>query len=287
MRTAGFDQADEEHAKREEAEEIRLLYVAATRAKERLVIPWFAEKGGRIDLLARGFKPEAGELVQAPDLESLVAGGVEGGKTETRTASVKQLADRRREWQESRSKLLVRAARPFARVSPSKLTAEAEPRDDEPVGAEREKAMDFGSAVHDALEIVDLTATVVQQRGQVEQFIARTGLSDADRHRAVELVSNALGSELLARARHADQVYRELPFTQVVDEGLMEGKIDLLFCENGQWVLVDYKTDARVEVAKYAQQLRAYEAALRQMAGIELAQKLLFFLVDGTVKEVS
>jgi ATP-dependent helicase/nuclease subunit A len=287
MRTAGFEEADEEQGKREEAEEIRLLYVAATRAKERLVIPWFAEKGGRIDLLARGFKPEAGALVEAPDLESLGVAGVEAGKTEARPIPVNQLADRRRDWQESRSKLLVRAARPLPRVSPSKLAAEAEPRDDEPIGADREKAMDFGSAVHDALEIVDLRATAAQQRGQIEQFVAQTGLSDGDKRRAVDLVSNALGSELLARARRADQVYRELPFTQVMGEGLMEGKIDLLFCEKGRWVLVDYKTDARIEAAKYTQQLQAYEAALRQAAGIELAQKLLLFLVEGTVKEVN
>jgi ATP-dependent helicase/nuclease subunit A len=287
MKTADFGEADEEQRKREEAEEIRLLYVAATRARERLVIPWFAEKGGRIDLLTRGFKPDAGVLVEAPDLESLVTGGVEDGKTDARTTSVKQLADRRREWQDSRARLLARAAMPFARVSPSKLAAEAEPRDDEPVGGEREKAMDFGSAVHDTLEMVDLTATVVQQRGQIEQFIARAGLTDGDQRRAIELLSNALGSELLARARRADQVYRELPFTQVTSEGLMEGKIDLLFCENGRWVLVDYKTDARIDVAKYTRQLQAYEAALHQVAGIKLAQKLLFYLVDGTVKEVS
>jgi ATP-dependent exoDNAse (exonuclease V) beta subunit len=52
-------------------------------------------------------------------------------------------------------------------------------------------------------------------------------------------------------------------------------------------VLVDYKTDARVEVEKYAEQLRAYEAALKQVAGIDLARKLLFFLVNGTVKQVT
>jgi len=52
-------------------------------------------------------------------------------------------------------------------------------------------------------------------------------------------------------------------------------------------VLVDYKTDARIDVVKYVGQLQAYEAALRQVAGIELAQKLLFFLVDGTVKDAS
>jgi ATP-dependent exoDNAse (exonuclease V) beta subunit len=114
-----------------------------------------------------------------------------------------------------------------------------------------------------------------------------TGLSDEDKRRAVEMVGSAVGSELLARARNAEQVYRELPFTQVLGDGLMEGKIDLLFCEKGQWVLVDYKTDTRVEVEKYTEQLRAYETALKHVAGIDLAQKLLFFLVSGTVKQVA
>ena len=100
------------------------------------------------------------------------------------------------------------------------------------------------------------------------------------------MAGRALGSEVLTRASHADEVYRELPFTHVMDEGLMEGKIDLLFAEKGRWVLVDYKTDARVEVEKYAEQLRAYEAALQRVAGITLAQKLLFFLATGTVAQV-
>lgn len=287
MRTATFVEADEEHGRREEAEEIRLLYVAATRAKERLVIPWFAEKGGRLDLLARGFKPEPGVLVEAPDVDSLGAASAGSRTLETNTTPVKQLADRRREWLESRSQLLERAAKSLARISPSKLAGEAERHDDEPVGVGRKQAMDLGTAVHDALEIVDLTATAAKQRGQIEQFLAETGLTHGDKHRAIELVSNALGSELLARVRHADQVYRETPFTRVVDRGLMEGKIDLLFCEKDRWILVDYKTDAHVDVAKYTRQLQAYEAALRQVAGIEIAQKLLFFLIEGTVKEVS
>jgi len=287
MRTAGFDETDKGHAKREEAEEIRLLYVAVTRAKERLVIPWFAEKGGRIDLLARGFKPGASPLVESPDLESLGATAIGAGETAAMTNSVEQWVDRRRQWQESRRELLQRAARPLAQVSPSKLAGEAEPREDEPVGLGREKAMEFGSVVHDALEMVDLAATGVRQRAQIEQFIAQTGLSDGDKRRAISLVSGALDSELMARVRRAEQVYRELPFTQVVGDGLIEGKIDLLFCENGRWVIVDYKTDARVEAEQYTRQLRAYEAALQQVAGIPIAEKWLFFLASGTVKEVS
>jgi ATP-dependent exoDNAse (exonuclease V) beta subunit len=67
----------------------------------------------------------------------------------------------------------------------------------------------------------------------------------------------------------------------------MEGKVDLLFREGRRWVLVDYKTDARVEPERYVEQLRAYEAALKQIAGITVAEKLLFFLSSGTVKAVN
>jgi ATP-dependent helicase/nuclease subunit A len=286
-RTTGFDQAGVEHKKREAAEEIRLLYVGATRAKDQLVIPWFVEKGGRIDLLARGFVPAASALVETPDWESLTVAKVEPEKSEAKSDSVKQLIDKRREWAETRAALLARAARPLLRMSPSQLASEAEPRVDEPVGIERERAMDFGVAVHDMLEILDLNASAAQQREQIGQFIAQASLSDDDKRRAVEMVRSALDSELLARARGAEEVYRELPFTQVAGEGLMEGKIDLLFCERGKWVLVDYKTDARVETERYAAQLRAYESALQQVAGIQLAQKLLFFLGSGIVKEVT
>ena len=286
-RTAGFNDADEEQEKRETAEEIRLLYVAATRAKERLVIPWFAEKGGRIDLLARGFEPAASELVEAPNLESLPTGSVPTEPSESKHSSVDELAGKRLAWAKARTALLARAAVPIARTSPSKLGGETEPRDDEQGGVERRRAMDFGTVVHDVLEALDLTAPVAQQRRQIEQFVGETGLSNEDRQRAIQMVGNALGSELLTRASQADQVYRELPFTHVTDEGLMEGKIDLLFCEKGQWVLVDYKTDARVEVEKYAPQLRAYAAALQRVAGVTPARKLLFFLATGTVAQVS
>ncbi len=286
-RTVEFDEADEDRKKREEAEEIRLLYVATTRAKKRLVIPWFAEKGGRIGLLARGFIPVASALVEAPDLESLTVKKTEPRKTEARRGSPAQLIDQRRAWAASRDELLVRAVKSPLRKSPSKLLTESEPSEEEPIGAERARAMDFGVAVHGALEAVDLQATGTAQRQQIEQFLALAGLSGEDHRRALEMVGNAVGSELLVRARKAEVLYRELPFTQVLGEGLMEGKIDLLFCEKGQWVLVDYKTDARVEVEKYAEQLRAYEAALKQVAGIDLAQKLLFFLASGTVKQVT
>jgi ATP-dependent helicase/nuclease subunit A len=275
-KTTGFGELDAERKKREEAEEIRLLYVAATRARERLVIPWFAEKGGRIDLLARGFEPVASALVEAPDWETLTTASTEPERSVPKPDTTSELIDKRRAWSESRVALLARAMKSAAPVSPSKLAGEVgigSPPDEE-VGIERERAMEFGSVVHTALEQMNADA------------IAESNLSDDDRRRAMEMVNRALKSELFARARKAEQVYRELPFTVLSGDGLMEGKIDLLFCERGKWVLVDYKTDAHIDMERYTEQMRAYATALKQVAGITLSQKLLFFLANETVKQV-
>ena len=110
-----------------------------------------------------------------------------------------------------------------------------------------------------------------------------TGLPD----KARALVERALQSDLLRRAQAADEVYRELPFTVPTPAGLMEGKIDLLFREGDRWVLVDFKTDARPAADPYRAQMQAYAAALQQVAGITVAEMLLFFVATGTVVQVT
>ena len=144
---------------------------------------------------------------------------------------------------------------PAVRVSPSKLAHEAELEEEE-IGGVRAAAMEFGVVVHEALERMDAS-----------------GLPDE----VCKLVEQALKSELFKRVAKAEEVYRELPFVA----GAMEGKIDLLFREGDRWVLVDYKTDAQPDVERYRKQMQAYVDALRQVAGIAVAEQLLFFLMTG------
>ena len=250
---------------REEAEEIRLLYVAATRAQRRLIIPWFAEKGERLDLLRRGFEPKPGELVEVVEVHQLVGDLKEPSKAASSHRTPKELIAKRQAWLAEHEALLARASKPLARVSPSKLAGEVERGEEEFVEVVRERAMEFGLAVHEALEKMDA------------DVIARSALSDADKKRATEMVERALRSDLLRRAQQAEQVYRELPFTLMTDDGLMEGKIDLLFCEKGKWVLVDYKTDAQVDVKRYVEQMRAYESALKQIARDHVGGEIALF----------
>ena len=140
-RTAAFGDAKKDQDQRDEAEEIRLLYVAATRAERHLVIPWFKETGERLDLLARGFQPEASDLVEV-DLGGAIL-PVATGNDCKRGACATDLLAGRLAWQTERTALLARAAVPAVRVSPSKLAHEAEPHEEEPVGGPRAAAMEL------------------------------------------------------------------------------------------------------------------------------------------------
>jgi len=167
------------------------------------------------------------------------------------------LIARRQAWQAERATLLARATVPAVRLSPSKLGHEAEPLD-EPAGRTRAAAMDLGVVIHEALERMDATGLPDEARVWVER---------------------ALKSELFQRVAKAEEVYRELPFAA----GNLEGKIDLLFREKDRWVLVDFKTDARPDGERYRAQMQAYVGALRQVAGIAVAETWLFFLKTGDI----
>jgi ATP-dependent exoDNAse (exonuclease V) beta subunit len=92
---------------------------------------------------------------------------------------------------------------------------------------------------------------------------------------------SALAAEIAAHKKDHGAL---APLTVVVRTHLL--CLHLLFCEKGKWVLVDYKTDAQVEVKRYVEQVRAYESALKRAVWISLAEKAQFFLASGTVEQV-
>ena len=90
---------------------------------------------------------------------------------------------------------------------------------------------------------------------------------------------------------------RELPYVRPIGSGsgapgVEEGKIDLLFEEDGGWVLVDYKTDRLPGKAEdisshfrheYSAQIEGYVSALESM-GVEV--KAACILLARTGEEV-
>ena len=96
----------------------------------------------------------------------------------------------------------------------------------------------------------------------------------------------------MASAHKSGKLFREQNFVlgieaDTLDPGfphgetvLVQGIIDACFLENGEWVLVDYKTD-RVQDPeelrmRYQVQLDLYERALIQITGIKVKEKLIY-----------
>ena len=99
-----------------------------------------------------------------------------------------------------------------------------------------------------------------------------------------------LASETIARALRSRRLLREAPFTAPLPEesGLAEGRIDLLFEEDGELVIVDFKTDAvsaaevEARAEHYRRQAQVYAWAARRATGMTVREVVfLFARVEG------
>lgn len=108
-------------------------------------------------------------------------------------------------------------------------------------------------------------------------------------------------AERMAKAHARGELFREQPFViglpgDQVDGSdpeetvLIQGIIDAFFCEDGQLVVLDYKTD-RVRRAselreKYHAQLDYYQQALTMLTGKPVKERLIYSFALGEVVEV-
>lgn len=95
----------------------------------------------------------------------------------------------------------------------------------------------------------------------------------------------------MVRAAATNQLYREQPFVLGITEGddlrMVQGVIDVFFIEDGQAVLVDYKTDvirkneADQLLNKYAIQLCYYRDAIEKIMNIPVKEAYIYSLFLG------
>ncbi len=282
--TPGFGAADQLRKERERAERVRLLYVATTRAKNRLVVsgrwqsdgePISAEEAGSFeDLVAHRLtpddledqaragdwrRPESGRPVQwvLPALDPDHGGGSSDASPARRSYDLGRvrresalLATRRTEAEE-------RSALPIS-VAASSL---AHGRSMVPTGADDgsagQAAAAAGTAVHRLLELVDLEGDLMAQIGERRKEVmdwaaaGAGGASDLARRRAAEVVDGMIEGRCLATLAGlaSDVVARELPLLVPAGQGdpavsAILGVADLVYRRNGRLVVADYKTDA-------------------------------------------
>ena len=133
----------------------------------------------------------------------------------------------------------------------------------------------FGELVHAVLASVpfDGNRTTFEAAADVQARIL--GAPEAERVTAVDAVLRVTRHELLQRAAAAARrgdARRECPVTLKAPDGsLVEGVVDLAFQSDGEWVVVDFKTDREISEAgieRYSRQVALYAAAIERATGL-------------------
>jgi ATP-dependent helicase/nuclease subunit A len=287
------------------AERDRLLYVAATRARQELIVarydvadesPWgafhqFLEAGHEALIFPALDAPEPARLSRtATDLMA-----------EAAHVRAQRHALSNPRW---RADAVTRRVKQGAPLQP--VTGLA---DDE-----IEAGMAWGKIIHALLELAARGARGGALRSAVETALRGEDAPlrwhhDPERvQQAVETVERVIASDTWRRAQAADRMLVEAPFAvawstaeyraliaSVRGPGaaqigapveIIEGVVDLAFLERGAWTLVDYKTDQEGRNmdpdrrAVYQAQLDMYAACWTRVTGEPVGERILLFLAD-------
>lgn len=164
-----------------------------------------------------------------------------------------------------------------------------------------------GSVYHRALELFDFEASRTSSHKESMDAIAiclknaAFEFGEESEYMGTPL-ENFIDSELFTRIKSAKKIYKERPFVNFTKGGKVQGIIDLYFVEQTEdgleeVVLVDYKTDylgaasdgkynelmraARIQAEKHSDQLEKYAAAIEKITGMRVKEKFIYFLSGG------
>lgn len=340
--TVGKNAINIEEKRAGRSEEMRVLYVAMTRAKERLIcvtrydnpqkkLAAFAaelgdekklcpfallSKSSMADWIMLGFlrHPDAAALWgnSSPSLLKaerkmhfeLIDSLNEPEKIENETVSAsadEALIEKIRERAEYRYPYAV-LANVAAKTSPSEL--EASYASAQKIATEKPQFLSAngmnsankGTATHKFMEFYDYTAEGLDVDGQIETMLQKHYLTP-DEAQVLERdkLKKFFNSDIAARIKRSPLLLREkkvtvgiavgelYPQLAEIDGGEMivvQGYVDCAFEEDGELIIVDYKTDRRVDDEelrrRYKNQLKMYEYALSRCTGKRVRETVIY-----------
>ncbi len=297
LMTRVFARHKEREEKMNQAEKVRLLYVALTRARDHLVVSAHRQERREGDTdtgtMAEMVADNAPDLPEAKLQPEPLLPKVPGIRVETSFA----------DWNSERETALNAAGRPLAQ-SASSIASQPESAGDEETypGLEKDGPADgddqrspwhkgrggtqVGIAVHGVLQTTALDAdpdniapvAAAQAEGEgIPRMATMIG----------RLAKSALESNTVQEAAISDH-WKELFVAAPVEGTVIEGYVDLLYRSGEGFVVVDYKTDDihdedvfQAKIDRYRLQVAAYSLAVEQAVGEEVNRCVLVFARDG------
>jgi ATP-dependent exoDNAse (exonuclease V) beta subunit len=294
---ATFDYADRATASKEAdaAEQVRLAYVGATRAREHLIVSVHRSGRDKSTLAARiGELDEGSEFSEAFEIEPVPRGKSDDDPVGESAGSTSYSLNRRNEWIDELEETVSRG-RNRGYVTPSQLANhdmfEPPKPEDNMESTERNTSergrggTSFGSAVHAVLQDVDFD----DQENLIE--LVNSAAIAHDVPDAIDEIAasvrNVLASPVVAGANSRNSWREAWVAAEVSDGAEVEGSIDLVVSnDDGTVTIVDYKTDRVVgqdlikRATGYEPQLAGYALVLEKL-GMPVRDAVLVFANGG------
>lgn len=162
---------------------------------------------------------------------------------------------------------------------------------------------DLGVAYHKVLQLLNFASieTKEDMKKQLSDMVEEQKISkEAKESIHIFLLEKFLQSDIGQRIRKAEEkgkLYRERPFVMGVEAKklnpslqseemvLVQGIIDVFFEEDGEIVLVDYKTDyvksEKELILKYKMQIEYYTEALKKITGQKVKERIIYSVSLG------
>ena len=307
--TPGYEAAKGKESTAAAAEDVRLAYVACTRAKDHLLVSLFRRRAKNDTTRAaklEEFCADRLDLFQELDWESLVeaAAAYTPQVEEERAASGGDFATLRAQWEAQRESTIEKASRPQAQAvtaiaqqvkgQPPSVPTEGDLPSEKAEAGEGEipyrrgrGGTNLGRAVHAVLQSIDLlTGEGLEDIGRAQA--EAEGIGDAAKD-VLELSRNALATETVKELiesvkKGSANYYREVFVSTKLGDRLVEGFIDLLIDAPDGINIVDYKTDRLTTKQvqelgpEYEVQLGLYAWAVGETTGKPVREATLLFL---------
>ena len=289
--TGGFDALRDQEKNAGNMEKVRLMYVAATRAKDHLIVSTYRkvnDKSSSAAVFAEHSKdvpqmwsplipvpepPDAGGSVPEPTHEMVMLDNPDAWEHE-RDTMIHQM---------SGSQIISASSLHDATDSVEEAKKEDEQAESDPWRRGR-AASSIGRAVHAVLQDIDLTNPSTAELGALVAKHSRAHDVAGFEEEILRLAQATLKTPVMRRAAKAlanGRAWRESYVSAPVgDSGLiLEGYVDLMFEDDeGALVIVDYKTDRKTDDTEaYELQLGAYVAAVRKATGLAVSEAVLVF----------
>ena len=279
----GWENDSEEEARFLDAEERRLLYVAATRAEDLLVISLYegnAEKGPWIELYPY--------LENVPELP--VGNCVAPEPTMTDSPDFDAIEqDLVGRWRQAR--------RPSHAIRT--VTAEDDQRLDllDSEDASTGRGADYGQLIHQLFEQIIKGYLPNDEDTYIRLLFEREEQDPQNVEPAIEALHRFRSSALWQEIQASKQTYTEVEFAKADEfmgqDQITRGRIDLVYRIKGGWKIVDFKTDragspAEIEVirTRYGDQVRAYVRYWTELTGERIKSSGLWATDPGIWIEV-